>query len=399
MKPWLITLNSVLLCASIAIPTSGQTPMWDALTKCEYQIDTADVRVLKVEIDNLDFFRDNEYNTCLRKGYSLPGLWVQPKLRYVPMKNILIEAGLHAFILNGANKYPNYVYHDIGTWKGNQYQKGAHILPWFRVQGKIKNLNVILGDIYGGSNHELSEPLFNTETNLSQDPEMGVQLIWDTSYLHADTWVNWQSYIFEEDSHQEAFTVGGNWRWMYNSNQNKCHFYTPMQVVIQHRGGEQDTTHLGVQTICNGSLGFGVRYNYQKKTLKQVGAEANLLGCWQQSGNLWSFDTGYALHGTVHGNLWNHLGLRAGYYYVPKHFVSLYGNPFFSTLSLKDATNYRRMHTAYLRADYHYTFAHDYVCGAEVEAYETWLPQRNEFNLSFGIYFRVHPTFVLKKWR
>jgi len=188
--------------------------MWEQLASSPYRLDTADVRALKVELESLSFFRDNEFNSPLADGYSLPGLWVQPKLTYMPLRQIKLELGLQALIFNGANRYPNYVYHDIAYWKGNQYTKGAHLLPWFRAQADFRHLSIVLGDIYGGQNHGLIEPLFNQETNLTQDPEMGFQLLWDRPRLHADVWLNWQSYIFREDTHQEAFTVGATWRIM-----------------------------------------------------------------------------------------------------------------------------------------------------------------------------------------
>ncbi len=388
-----------LLPFLFCLPTlSVSAQMWDRLATSNYQIDSCDVRVLKAEVDNLDFFRDNEYSSTLTKGYSLPGLWVEPKLTYVPLTQVKMELGMHALIFNGANKYPNYVYHDIGTWKGSQYQRGAHVLPWLRAQAQFRHMTIVLGNIYGGQNHGLIEPLFNTETNLSQDPEMGFQILWDRTHLHCDTWVNWQSYIFEEDCHQEAFTVGSTWKILYSLPDNPVQWYTPLQLVIQHRGGEQDTTDMGVQTICNASAGVGMKWHANRKVLHHVGAEANVLTTYQQSGHLWPFNSGVAYHATGEVNLWDKLNMRAGFLRTPNHFVSLYGSPFFTTISRRDRCNYNGLSTAYTRVDYAYTFSRNYVLGAEAEAYQCWLPGQNEFNFSFGLYFRVHPDFVLKKF-
>ena len=80
--------------------------MWNDLATSEYRTDTTEVKALRVEIDNLSFFHDNEYTGKLVNGYSLPGLWVQPKLTFNPIRQIGLELGLHALIFNGANKYP-----------------------------------------------------------------------------------------------------------------------------------------------------------------------------------------------------------------------------------------------------------------------------------------------------
>ena len=264
--------RALALCLAL-FPLLAMAQMWDRLAISPYAHDTTQVRQLRIEADVLTFFRDNEYSSKLTRGYSLPGMWLQPKLTYMPMRQIWIEAGAHALIFNGANRYPCYVYHDIGTWKGNQYQRGAHVLPWVRVQAQFKHLTVVLGDIYGGQNHRLVEPLWNPETNLSQDPETGFQLLWDRKHLHADTWMNWQSYIFEEDSHQEAFTVGSSWQVLYGDTASDLRFSTPVQLLFHHRGGEQDTTQMGVQTLCNASLGVQM-----ERTTNVVGVQYGLKG-------------------------------------------------------------------------------------------------------------------------
>lgn len=93
-------------------------------------------------------------------GYSLRDV-------FYPLKNIKLELGVHALIYSGAYKFPNYAYHDIAIWKGNQYQRGTHILPYFRAQLALSRVNLVLGNLYGGENHRLIEPLYNPELNLT----------------------------------------------------------------------------------------------------------------------------------------------------------------------------------------------------------------------------------------
>lgn len=388
-----VLLSTLLFLA--AIPTYAQ--MWDSLATSDYRVSPALNRTLRVEVDNLAFFRDNEYSSTLTKGYSFPGLWIEPRIAYTPHHQIDLEVGLHASLFHGANKYPNYVYHDIGRWKGSQYQRGAHVLPWVRARAQFRHLTVVLGDIYGGQNHQLIEPLFSAETNLSQDPEAGMQLLWDRKHLHADTWLNWQSYIFEEDSHQEAFTVGTAWKVMPGDVEKPLRWYIPVQMVIQHRGGEQDTTTMGVQTIMNASAGAGVSWIPRgRKVLSRVYGEADFLLAYQQSGSLWPFDSGVAFHATAGVSLWQRFLLRGGYFRAPKHFVSLYGNHFFSTLSVRDGRSHNGIGTAYAHVEYSHVFARRYVLGAEAELYQCILPGRNETNFSFGMYLRVNPSIIIK---
>jgi len=400
-------------------------------------LDSAETRTLHFALDNISFFKDNEFDGEQSKGYTLPGLWVQPKLVWQPLSSIRLEAGLHALIFNGANKYPCYVYHDIGRWKGDQYQRGAHVLPFFRAQAQLKRLTFVLGDIYGGANHRVMEPLMNPEINLTQDPEMGFQLLLDLPRYELDAWVNWQSYIFEEDTHQEAFTVGLHQRVSLNSKPSTLNsnlpsygegsgvgsttlnsnlpsygegsgvgFYIPLDILIQHRGGEQDATDMGVQTITNGGIGVGLQWNTGRRVLRTLTAEVSALACWQQSGHLWPFDVGVAGSCMVAADFARDFRAFVGLFYA-RDFVSLYGAPFYSTMSLKhEGERFSSLLTPHVGVEWSHTFAKNYILGAKVDAYPLYagqlkksdgstLPSTFASNFSFGIYFRCHPSFLL----
>ena len=394
MKLSLLAL-SLLPCFALAQDGDG---MWNHLATLPYRLDTTDVHALKVEMESLSFFRNNEFESRQAEGYSLPGFWVQPKLSYMPLRQIKLELGLQALVFHGANRYPNFLYHDISIWKGHQYTKGAHVLPWFRAQADFRHLSIVLGNIYGGQNHGLIEPLFNPETDLSQDPEMGLQLLWDRPHLHADIWLNWQSYIFREDTHQEVFTLGTTWRPLLNKPTSHLHWYLPVQFVAQHRGGEQNIVNGMVQTIFNASAGIGAQWNVGKRVLKTLTAETNGLLAYQQKGYLWPFKSGAAAYVGVRLGLWRFLETGISYYMAPRHFVSLYGNHFYSSLSVKDGQDYGRLQTASAHVRFHHTFARGYTLGADAEAYQSWLKGGNEFNFSFGIYLRVNPSFLIKRF-
>lgn len=61
---------------------------------------------------------------------------------------------------------------------------------------------------------------------------------------------------------------------------------------------------------------------------------------YQQSGSIWPFDGGAAYHVGAGVTLWQRLLLRGGYFNAPEHFVSLYGNHFFGTLSVRNGQSY-----------------------------------------------------------
>ena len=119
-------------------------------------------------MDNISFFKDNEFAGTVIKGYSLPGLWIQPKFVYYPLKNIKLEGGVHMLWFSGAYRLSEcFLIKTIVLWKGEQYQKGAHLFAFFPAQISMKSVDLILGNIYGGSNHGLIAPLYNPELNLT----------------------------------------------------------------------------------------------------------------------------------------------------------------------------------------------------------------------------------------
>lgn len=391
------TLLSILLSF---LSTTLSAQVWDQLATRTYRPDTTALRELRAEVDALAFFRDNEYDSHIVRGYSLPGVWLQPKLTYNPILPVHLELGLHGIIYQGANKYPNYAYHDVATWKGKQYTSGAHLLPWFQARGTIRDFTFVLGSLYGAQNHRLIYPMYNPEQNISTDPETGFQMLIDKKFLHLDAWINWQSYIYELDSHQEAFTVGLSTQLRWNSPQRRLHWSTPIQLLIQHRGGEQDTTAMGVQTLCNGSVGIRMDYTpTASRVLTHLHAQANALASYQQSGTLWPFDTGFAAHTAVGATLWDRMGMQLGYFHAPRQYANLYGSPFMSTLSIKDSNRtFQGMHTGYLDVNYTHAFSQAYKLGAQFEAFSVHAPGEHDFCFSFGVFMRVDPQILIKRW-
>ena len=424
----LVVLCCVTLCAMFSGAQDAEG-IWQTLqTNADmarrmgyqpYRVDSTQTKTLGIELEALAFFKDNEFDGNVQRGYSLPGVRLQPRLTYTPIDEIKLELGLHATIYSGANKYPCYVFHDIATWKGDQYQSGAHLLPFFRATARFKSITLAVGDIYGGATHGFVEPMYNPELILTDDPEMGFQMIVDTKRWHSDLWMNWQSYIFKESSHQEAFTVG----WTQNINvwkrtkEDRTHSLDiPIQLVIQHRGGEQDNTKMGVQTIANGALGMGYEYKAPgNRIVTGVQAEVMALYCLQQSGNLWPFKNGPALWVKASVDFIRDLRVTAGFFSA-KDFCSLYGSQYFGTLSTKRAGGrFDGMNTGLISLEYSRTFANAYTIGANLKAYiyktgSLALPADDthpepytisgEFRtpFSFGVYFRCSPSFVLKRF-
>lgn len=367
----------------------------------DYSIDSSRIYNMYVGLENMNFIKDNEFSGSVMKGYTLPGLWLQPSVKYYPLSNVKLELGFRALIYDGAIKYPNLAYQDIAVWKGGQYQRGAHLLPMFRAQVQLSNVQLVWGTLYSGSNHGLMVPLYDPELDFSADPDLGFQVLVDSRRLHLDAWINWQSFVFRLDDHQEAFTVGLSMRTWLNPDNKKLKWYVPLQVLAQHRGGEIiDTDERQVRTLMNGALGVGAEWNVGRGLLRKFGAECAALGYYQQSGTLWPFDSGMGAYVNAYAGLGDYFNVKLGYFYGHK-FISMYGLPYFGCVSTKnEGAVYDGMTTVFGSVEYRRPLGHGMTLGVWGDVYECHPGQMTSpdgtvskggsaTNFAFGAYFKV----------
>ena len=330
---------------------------------------------------------------------------------YYPLEMIKVELGFYGLRYWGANTYPfpSLAYQGIPEWEAKHYQKGFHALPWLRAQVRLSDqFQLVMGNIYGAANHKLMAPLYNPELNLTADPEVGVQLLFESAPFDLDLWLNWESFIFYGDTHQEVFTIGLSTNLKLNNPESRFHFYMPLQGLIQHRGGEIDTiTMNSVNTLMNGGIGFGATWNTGCQGLKRLNVEVDALGYYQQAGKLWPFESGMGIFAQASADVRN-FRFKGGYWWC-HNYISMFGNPFFGSISTSEpGVTFHNPSMIYLGAEYSYEFAKGFAVGGEVDVFES-LPVRmhgGEFegfkassktSFSAGIYLRVTPSFLLWK--
>lgn len=388
---------------------SLQAQTGEALYRSDYRIAPEQERQLSIEMDNLNFFRNNEYAGRMIKGYTLPGFWAQAKAVYHPLRTVRLEAGFHAFVYHGAYKYPATAYQDIARWKGNQYQTGIRLLPWFRTQAMLsEQVTVVLGNIYGAANHRLPELLYNPELNLTADPETGLQLLLDTRSFEADVWVNWQSFIFQTDTHQEAFTFGLSSRIKFNRPEARFHLYAPFQALIQHRGGEIDTiTVRSVQTLTNAAVGIGLQWNVNRGIFKRLNVETGIASYIQQAGDLLPLDKGQGWYAFAIADLYD-FRLKASHF-RNSDFITLYGLPFYGALSYQEENaTYRNPALLTFGLEYFRSLGKGYALGVDANLYYTQpsvmhnpatgtRSEKAAVSLSTSLVLRINPAFLLKR--
>lgn len=406
-KPLLIPI--ILLLFGPLAPAKAQ--MDSLIFQTGHSIDESDKKALYLHVDNISFIRDNEYQGKLTKGYTLPGAWIQPTVSYQPLGNLKVEAGIYLLRYWGANKYPNLNYSDIAEWKGEQTQKGFHCLPIFRVQLALTpTFNIVLGTLYGKNNHRLAEPLYNREAGLTSDPEAGIQLLWNTRPMDFDLWVNWESFIFKNDTHQESFTFGLSTRFKANRPTAPAHIYFPLQMLFQHRGGEinPEAPSRQVKTWLNAAAGIGADIHPDNRIFTRLNIEA-LATCFsQQKGTLLPFDKGYGIYAKATADLWR-FRIAAGYWEC-KDFVTVFGNPLFGAMSIYESgLTYNRPKTILGNVEYAQALGKGFAWGIHADIYQQfatdahspekgWYKESSALSLAAGIYLRINPSLLIKRF-
>ena len=100
-----------------------------------------------------------------------------------------------------------------------------------------------------------------------------------------------------------------------------------------------------------------------------------------------------------------------GGYFMSKDFISLLGIPYFGSVSTKEeGAFYNDPQTLFLSVEYSRSFGKHYALGAKADIYQ-YLPGTmtkadgevikpgSATSFSFGVYLRVNPSFLIKKFK
>jgi len=380
----------------------------------DYRIDPENSGSLFLSIDNTSFLHNVETDGDIYEGYTLPGFRLAPRLILYPASMVKLEAGLSFLKFWGAEKYPCYAYQGISEWKAENYQYGTHFLPFFRVQIQpAKQLNIVLGNIYGGSNHDLIEPLYMPELNYNADPECGAQLLYRSKVAKVDIWVNWESFMFRNDSHQEVITFGGSAALNITPENSFFHLSLPVQFIGTHHGGELKATDEELTTLYNTTAGLKFQFN-TNRLLKNISFQSMGVSyrCIDNP-EKFHFSDGWGLYTNLSAQIWN-TKLKAAWW-RSQDFINLFGNPVYqntsTTLPEFDRV-FPDINVFNLGLSYEQKFGNGIHLGADIDyyynpeltaydlaysGYSTPAKISKSFNYTVGIYVRINPSIILKK--
>ncbi|MBN1187680.1 MAG: hypothetical protein JXB49_35725 [Bacteroidales bacterium] len=202
----------------------------------------ADSNNLILEIDNVNFFKNNELMGDFKQGYTVPGYNLRPRLTYYPGKHTRISAGMHMVNLFGEMEY-------------------YEVRPTFSIQHEfLSNLFLVMGELHGNLNHGLIDPIYDFDRYFFDNMEQGLQLLYFSKFLTADLWLDWENFIFWEDPSQEEGTLGFSGEVHLIQDSQSWGLDIPLQGIICHRGGQINSTDMPNKSQTDLSPGLQISY-------------------------------------------------------------------------------------------------------------------------------------------
>jgi hypothetical protein len=204
-------------------------------------VDSVPKGKLFISVDNLNFFKDNEYKSDYVDGNTLPGLWIRPRVLYYPDNQLRLELGGQVLAYHGRDEFRLY--------------------PWFSaLYLPVKGLSFRIGNLNQDLNHGLAEPMQDSEHFLKDKPEAGIQARFNNHWLKTDLWIDWQTMIFTGDPYKEKFVFGTVAEFTLLDKGDKK-LTLPLAFNGLHEGGEIDTNPDPAQTHI--VVSEGIRYDYK----------------------------------------------------------------------------------------------------------------------------------------
>ena len=245
----------IALLLLLPLSVSAQWIHEDLLTKPA--LDTAYNNKFSFEADILGFFKNNEYSTPFVKGETFPGMKFIPRFGYQMDDKFRFELGSSGLYYSG----------DQQSF-GKRLFNNVHV----RMQYEISpNLHFLLGNYYGGVNHRLIEPLYRWELHYMDAPESGIQIMYENKKFFADAWLNWQRFIERDDPLQEVLTLGISTSMKVTPEKNRFSATLPLQLIINHKGGQIDNSNKRNLIIGNLATGVQMKYALDHKFFNSIG--------------------------------------------------------------------------------------------------------------------------------
>jgi len=338
----------------------------------------ADSNKFTLRTDITGFFKNNEYFSPVAVGQTLPGVSILLTADYQISGKFRAEAGMYAVKYSGEDQFSN-------------------VQPFIRMQYSITpNFNMIVGNLYGGVNHRLIEPLYQWERHFTDKPESGLQFVLHNDRWFADVWINWQHFIRRGSPLPEMLTFGVSTSYHLLRPSRRFGLNIPLQLLIHHTGGQIDTSSDPMIVLGNAATGICSKWKITDSWLRSVGLDIYLAGYYDRYPNedLRPYKSSLGVYPVLRIDAMP-FEMMAGYWQTKKYY-SFMGEPLFGSFDpyhpLNPEKRLPERKMIAFKIAYNINLLKGVQLGTQVETYTDLL--RNETDYSFGIHLRFNDRFL-----
>ena len=248
------------------------------------------------------------------EGYTLLGNFIQPSIMYFPYQNLSIKVGVHVLNYSGTGKL-------------------SQVKPVISTKYRFSDrTSLTLGSLDGFEQHQMFDPLFDSEMMYNQNSENGLEFLSKNNHFFNDTWINWENFIFPGDSTREMLTFGESFKYTSDKFMNMFDINFPFQFSIKHKGGQISNYNQPMETYINMAAGAGINFDIKDGNLGKLGFDYTFFYYYDNSPDkILSFDKGYANWFRLH---YNYKILRLETAFWKSHnFYAPNGNLVYSSIS------------------------------------------------------------------
>ena len=337
--------------------------------------DVADSNSLILEVDNVNFFKNNELMADFKQGYTLPGYLIQPRLTYYPGDKTRISAGVHFVQMFG----------DVDYYE---------VRPTFSIQHALTpKLHMVMGELHGNLNHGLIDPLYNYDKYFIDNLEQGLQLLVISDFFKADLWLDWENFILWDDPSQEEGTLGFSGKVHLEKNNSQWTIDLPLQAIICHRGGQINKTLMPNNSQTNLAPGLQIFY-FPGRFIESLSLKGHYV-YFRDLDEVDYFREGYGIYPsfTIQTKLFE---FQTSYWHAYKYYGPR-GDPlYFSVSSYRNTIEYNR---DMLINKIGFSKKYDNGISAGLFADTYYDVNNGTLEYNYSIYLRFNSAFFLKKVR
>ena len=267
-------------------------------------------------IENFNFFKNSEYFNPIVEGYTDPGLFLTTKFIWKISEKINMSGGLHFLKYSGEKGFKNFQpLLQIGYYPNGHFQ-------------------VIMGSLIKKKYIPLPDYLYHSDLFWERNIENGLQLRYFKNSFKGDLWVDWENHINNNSTEQEEFILGFAGTYFIPREINGLSVNFPLSVLINHRGGQVNSSEKDLVTLTNSMAGINLTWK-SASLANKLSFDYNIAGFLDMSQSKNQFYSKGFGHYSKLSFLTKNIILFSEYWQA-YHYMSSRGNPIYMCVSTRN---------------------------------------------------------------